>query len=61
VPVAAAVASGLLGYVAQTPLATSLVPGITTAAVTLAAYLALTFAFNRADLLSTVRRVRSLT
>jgi O-antigen/teichoic acid export membrane protein len=61
VPVAAAVASALLAYAAQTPLATSLVPGITTAAVALAAYLALSYAFNRPDLLATARRVRSLT
>jgi O-antigen/teichoic acid export membrane protein len=61
VPVAAAVASGLLAYVAQTPLATSLVPGITTAAVALAAYLALSYTFNRPDLLATAQRVRSLT
>ena len=61
VPVAAAVASALLAYATQTPLPTSLVPGITTAAVALAAYLALSYAFNRPDLLATARRVRSLT
>jgi O-antigen/teichoic acid export membrane protein len=61
VPVAAAAASALFAYAAQTPLATSLVPGITTATVALAAYLALSYAFNRSDLLATARRVRSLT
>lgn len=61
VPVAAAVASALLAYAAQTPLASSLVPGIATAAVALAAYLGLSYVFNRPDLLATARRVRSLT
>ncbi len=61
VPVVAAVASALLAFGAQTPLATSLVPGIATAVVALAAYLALSYAFNRPDLLATARRVRSLT
>jgi peptidoglycan biosynthesis protein MviN/MurJ (putative lipid II flippase) len=61
VPVVAAVASALLAYAAQTPLATSLVPGIATAAVALGAYLALSYVFNRPDLLATARRVRSLT
>ena len=59
-PVVAAVASALLAFGAQTPLATSLVPGIATAVVALAAYLALSYAFNRPDLLATARRVRSL-
>jgi O-antigen/teichoic acid export membrane protein len=61
VPVALAVASALLAYAVQTPLANRLVPGIITATVALAAYLALSLAFNRADLLATARRVRSLT
>jgi O-antigen/teichoic acid export membrane protein len=61
VPVGAAVASALVAYVVQTPLPSRLVPGIVTATVALAAYLALSFAFNRADLLATARRMRSLT
>ena len=61
VPVVAAVASALLAYAAQTPLAPSLVPGIATAVVALAVYVALSYVFNRPDLLATARRVRSLT
>ena len=61
VPVAVAVASALLAYAVQTPLSSRLLPGIASATVAGAAYLALSFAFNRADLLATVRRVRSLT
>jgi len=61
VPVAVAVASVLLAQAVQTPLAGRLIPGLETATVALAAYLALSFAFNRVDLLATVRRVRSLT
>jgi O-antigen/teichoic acid export membrane protein len=61
VPVAVAVASALLAYAVQTPLSSSLVPGIASATVALAAYLALSFTFNRADLVAAARRVRSLT
>ena len=61
VPVAVAVASALLALAVKTPLSSSLVPGIATATVAVAAYLALSFAFNRADLVATARRVRSLT
>jgi O-antigen/teichoic acid export membrane protein len=61
VPVVVAVVSALLAFGALTPLATSLVPGIATAVVALAAYLALSYVFNRPDLLATARRVRSLT
>jgi hypothetical protein len=61
VPVALAVASALVAHALQRPLAGALVPGIITATVALAAYLALSFAFNRSDLLATARRVRSLT
>jgi O-antigen/teichoic acid export membrane protein len=61
VPVAVAVASALLAYAVQTPLSSRLLPGIASATVAGAAYLVLSFAFNRADLLATVRRVRSLT
>jgi O-antigen/teichoic acid export membrane protein len=61
VPVAVAVTSALLAYAVQTPLSSRLVPGIASATVALAAYLALSFAFNRADLVATARRVRSLT
>jgi hypothetical protein len=42
-------------------LASRLVPGIVTATVALAAHLALSFAFNRAELLATARRMRSIT
>ena len=61
VPVAVAVASALLAHAVQTPLSSRLVPGIASATVAVAAYLALSFAFNRADLVATARRVRSLT
>ena len=61
VPVAVAVASALLAHAVQTPLSSRLLPGIASATVAGAAYLVLSFAFNRADLLATVRRVRSLT
>jgi O-antigen/teichoic acid export membrane protein len=60
VPVAAAFASALLAYALQPPLSSRLIDGIATASVALAAYLALSLAFNRADLLATVQRVRSL-
>ena len=60
VPVAAAFASALLAYALRPPFTSRLVDGIATAAVALAAYLALSLAFNRADLLAMVRRVRSL-
>lgn len=61
VPVAVAVASALLALAARTPLSSSLVPGLATAAIALTAYLALSLAFNRADLFAAARRVRSLT
>ncbi|MGZ4264265.1 MAG: oligosaccharide flippase family protein [Solirubrobacteraceae bacterium] len=61
VPVALAVASALVAQALQEPLASALIPGIITATVALSAYLALSFAFNRSDLLATARRVRSLT
>ena len=61
VPVAVAVASALVAHAVQTPLSSRLVPGIASATVAVAAYLALSFAFNRADLVATARRVRSLT
>lgn len=60
VPVAAAFASALLAYALQLPLSSRLIDGIATASVALAAYVALSLAFNRADLLATVQRVRSL-
>lgn len=60
VPVAAALSSALLAYALRPPLSNRLIDGITTAAVALAIYLALNFAFNRADLLATARRLRSL-
>jgi O-antigen/teichoic acid export membrane protein len=61
VPVAAALASVLLAHAVRTPLPSHLIPGIATATIALTAYLALSLAFNRADLLATARRVRSLT
>jgi peptidoglycan biosynthesis protein MviN/MurJ (putative lipid II flippase) len=61
VPVGLAVASALVAQALQEPLASALIPGIVTATVALSAYLALSFAFNRSDLLATARRVRSLT
>jgi O-antigen/teichoic acid export membrane protein len=60
VPVAAAVASALIADALRPPLSNRLADGITTSIVALAAYLALSLAFNRADLLATVRRVWSL-
>jgi hypothetical protein len=60
-PVAVAVASALLAHAVQSALASRLIPGIETAAVVLAAYLALSLVFNLGDLLATARRVRSLT
>jgi O-antigen/teichoic acid export membrane protein len=60
VPVAVTVACAVLAYALQTPISNPLVQGITSATVALAAYAALTLAFNRADLIATVRRVLSL-
>jgi PST family polysaccharide transporter len=59
-PVAVAAGSVLIARVLQAPHSDRLVDGITTACVALAAYLALSVAFNRADLVATIRRVRSL-
>ncbi len=59
-PVAAAFASAVLGYALRPPFSNRLVDGIASAIVALAAYLALSFAFNRADLVSTARRLRWL-
>jgi O-antigen/teichoic acid export membrane protein len=61
VPVGVAFACALLARALGTPLSNELIDGIATAAVAAAAYLLLSLAFNRADLLATVRRVRSLT
>lgn len=60
VPVAVTVVCAVLGYALQTPLTNRLAEGIATATVAVAAYVGLSLAFNRADLLSTLRRVRSL-
>jgi lipopolysaccharide exporter len=60
VPVAVTFVCAVLAYALQTPLSNRLVEGIATAMVAVAAYVALSIAFNRADLLSTLRRVRSL-
>jgi O-antigen/teichoic acid export membrane protein len=60
VPVAVTFVCAVLGYALQTPLSNRLVEGIATAMVAVAAYVVLSLAFNRADLLSTLRRVRSL-
>jgi hypothetical protein len=60
VPVAVTFGCAVLAYAVQTPLSSPLVQGIASATVALAAYTALSFAFNRADLITTVRRVLSL-
>jgi PST family polysaccharide transporter len=60
VPVAIAFVSAFLGRAARPHLSSRLVDGITIAAVTVIAYVALSLAFNRSDLLATARRVRSL-
>jgi O-antigen/teichoic acid export membrane protein len=60
VPVAVTLGCAVLAYAVQAPLSSPLVQGIATATVALAAYTALSFAFNRADLITTVRRVLSL-
>jgi O-antigen/teichoic acid export membrane protein len=60
VPVAVTCACAVLAYALQAPLSNPLVEGIATATVAVAAYVALSLAFNRADVLSTLRRVRSL-
>jgi O-antigen/teichoic acid export membrane protein len=60
VPVATAFASAFLAYALPPPLSNRLADGIVTAAVALVAYLSLSLAFNRADLLATIRRLRSL-
>jgi O-antigen/teichoic acid export membrane protein len=60
VPVAVTFGCAVLAYAVQTPLASPLVQGIASATVALAAYTALSLAFNRADLITTVRRVLSL-
>ena len=60
VPVAVAFASALLAGAVRPAFSSRLVEGITIAAVALVAYVALSLAFNRADLLATARRVRSL-
>jgi hypothetical protein len=55
-----AYASAVLAYAVRPSLSSGLFPGFLTATVAVATYLGLTIAFNRADLLATVRRVRSL-
>jgi O-antigen/teichoic acid export membrane protein len=60
VPVAVTFVCAVFAYALQTPLSNGLVEGIATATVAVAAYVALSLAFNRADVLSTLRRVRSL-
>jgi peptidoglycan biosynthesis protein MviN/MurJ (putative lipid II flippase) len=60
VPVAIAFASAFLGRAARPHLSSRLVDGITIAVVAVVAYVALSLAFNRSDLLATARRVRSL-
>ncbi len=60
VPVAAAFVSAVLAYALRPPFSSQLADGIATATVALIAYLSLSLAFNRADLVATVRRVRSL-
>jgi O-antigen/teichoic acid export membrane protein len=60
VPVTVTFVCAVLAYALQTPLSNGLVEGIATATIAVAAYVGLSLAFNRADLLSTLRRVRSL-
>lgn len=60
VPVAVTLACAVFAYALQTPLSNPLAEGIATATLAVAAYVALSLAFNRADFLSTLRRVRSL-
>lgn len=60
VPVAAAFASATLAYALRPPLSSRLACGVTTAAVALVVYLGLSLVFNRADLVATTRRMRSL-
>jgi O-antigen/teichoic acid export membrane protein len=60
VPVAVAVAAAVVGHAVLPPFASALARGITTAAVALVAYMALSLAFNRPDLLATGRRMRAL-
>ena len=60
VPVAVTFACAVLAYALQTPLSNPLVQGIASASIAVAAYAALNLAFNRADLIATVRRVLSL-
>jgi len=60
-PVGVAFVCALGAYALRTPLAGPLADGIASATVAAAAYLALSLVFNRADLLATIRRVRSLT
>ncbi|HEY2603484.1 MAG TPA: oligosaccharide flippase family protein [Thermoleophilaceae bacterium] len=61
VPVAVAVACAVLADALGAPLSNQLVEGIATATLAGAAYLALSLAFNRSELVATLRRVRSLT
>lgn len=60
VPVGVTLVCALAAYALRTPLTGALADGIATAIIAIAAYLALSLAFNRADLLATIRRVRSL-
>lgn len=60
VPVVIAFAAAILAYVLPPPVSNQLINGIATATIALAAYLALSFVLNRADLFATVRRMRSL-
>lgn len=60
VPVGVTLVCALAAYALRTPLTGPLAGGIATATIAIAAYLALSLAFNRADLIATIRRVRSL-
>lgn len=60
VPVAVAFVAAAAAYALPRPASSRLVDGIATAALAVAVYVALSLVFNRADLLATARRLRSL-
>jgi O-antigen/teichoic acid export membrane protein len=60
VPVVAAFFSALAVYALRPPFSSRIVDGLTLATLALVAYLALTFAFNRRDLLSLFRLLQSV-
>lgn len=60
VPVGAAFTAAVLAYAFRPPLSSRLACGITTAVLALVLYLGLSLVFNRADVLATTRRLRSM-